>query len=157
MILHWTTISTVRLLNFRWPYKENRMFKPKDDLSKQLMRSIPKKMAALFDRMNLKQNTDYSSEFISWFVSPKYGWVTFTLPDAGDEIFKIEWTGHYLKPRNIQGTDKRFEHLTDNLEFLVSVERAIYSKLEKLIPKVENAVLKNANKLIAQRETGNES
>jgi hypothetical protein len=107
--------------------------------------------------MNLKQNIDYSSEFISWYVSPKNGWVTFTLPDAGDEIFKIEWTGHYLKPRTIQGSDKRFEHLADNLEFLVSVERAIYNKLEKLIPKIENEVLKNANKLIAQRETSNES
>jgi hypothetical protein len=132
------------------------MFKPKDDLSKQLMRSIPKKMAALFDRMNLKQNVDYSSEFISWFVSPKNGWVTFNLPDSGDELFKIEWTGNYLKPRNIQGSDKRFEHLADNLEFLVAVERSIYNNLEKLIPKIENSALKIANKLISQRETRNE-
>lgn len=109
------------------------MFKPKDDLSKKLLISIPKKLAALFDRMNLKQDHDYVCESVSWHVSKKMGWVKFTVTGF-DEDFMIEWTGNYLNPKTISGSDQRFEYLTDNLDFFVSVERAIYDALEKLLP-----------------------
>lgn len=109
-------------------------FSPKDDLSAQLLKSIPRKVAAWLD--NLDEDLSVPGDFgqLRWNFGTENGTIIY---GEGEDSIQIWWTGAVVDPSEVVGSDKRFENIVDNLDFFVEVEKLIYGELEKLQEKLD--------------------
>lgn len=102
-------------------------FVPKDSVSKQLLKSIPRKFVAWLE--NIGHDVIEEEEFgdLVWRLDLDKSWITI----LSREI-TVSWSGSPESPAWIAGSDPAFENIPDNMEFFVSVEKSIYDELEKM-------------------------
>jgi hypothetical protein len=107
-------------------------FEPKNDLSKELLRSIPRKVNAWLE--NLKQPITGPGELgpLRWNFGPDSGSIIYEDVDGMESYAQIIWHGPVNNIETIYGSDERFEDLTQDLSFFTTLEKNIYDELEKL-------------------------
>lgn len=102
-------------------------FVPKDAVSKQLLKSIPRKFVAWLENMGHDQIDEGEFGDLVWRVDLDKSWITI----LSREI-TVSWSGSPESPSWIAGSDPAFENIVDNMDFFVSIEKSIYDELEKL-------------------------
>jgi hypothetical protein len=122
-------------------------FVPKDSISKQLLKSIPRKFVTWMENIDHDQINKGKFGDLEWRVDTDKSWVTVLSRDI-----TVRWSGSHNNPSWIAGSDPAFENIVDNLDFFVSVEKSIYDELEKLqehyisLNATEIPILKSADK-----------
>ncbi len=111
-------------------------FAPKDNLSKQLLKTIPKKVVAWLDNLGISTHGDSQFGDLRWSFDIERSHIKLISPDIS-----ISWTGPADSPNWIAGSDQRFENLTENMDFFVHVEQSIYDVLEQLQLKMQEDAL----------------
>jgi len=109
-------------------------FYPKDEFSKTMLSSIVTKVSKWLQNMNEDSTGTYGE--LQWNYTPDGGTIIYA-NESKDRFIQIWWDVDPLSldtnsSVSICGSDKRFEDVTNNLEFFIAVEHAIYSELEKL-------------------------
>lgn len=102
-------------------------FVAKDGVSRQLLKSVPRKFIAWLDNIGFPTYGNDSFGDIVWSLDLEKSWVKVKSSDI-----TISWTGSASSPNWVAGSDPRFESIIDNMDFFVSVEKSIYDELEKL-------------------------
>lgn len=107
-------------------------FEPKNDLSAELLRSIPRKVNAWLE--NLKQPIMGPGEIgpLKWNFTSEGGSIIYDDVDGMESFAQIMWVGPLDKIEHVYGSDERFEDLTQDLAFFTALEKNIYDELEKL-------------------------
>jgi hypothetical protein len=122
-------------------------FYPKDAFSKTMLSSIITKVSKWLENMNEDTTGEYGE--LQWNYTPDGGTIIYA-NESKERFIQIWWDvqikyddnaeetlEHGGDPSggftvNICGSDKRFENVTNNLEFFTAVEHSIYSELEQL-------------------------
>lgn len=102
-------------------------FTPRDSLSKELLKSIPKKHYMWLANIGYPLYGNGECDGLTWSYDTDISWIK--IHSSG---IVISWTGAPDNPKWIAGSDSRFENIIDNIAFFVSVEKSIYDELEKL-------------------------
>jgi hypothetical protein len=96
-------------------------YKPKDELSTQLLVSIPRKVAVWLNRIGMKSSNGKFMD-LSWKISGQQSIIKIN-------DIEIRCNGKIDKLRNPHGTEPWFENLSANLDQFVELERIIYNVL----------------------------
>jgi hypothetical protein len=106
-------------------------WKPQDDLSLQLLNSIPKKVFSILDNLGEQVIGPGSAGQLRWNFDLSTGTIIYGNEDD-KTFFQIWWTGDPVHPTDIRGSDQRFRFLAHDLEFFIQIERCVYEEMEKL-------------------------
>lgn len=104
-------------------------FLPKDAISANLLKSIPRKIFHWLIRIGDDPLEGGKFESLTWNFSETGGSLVF---DSAPSRITISWFGNVDDITDIRGSDKRFCDITNNLEWFVGLENSIYVQLEKL-------------------------
>lgn len=122
-------------------------YKVKDEFSKMLVASIPKKVDAMLSNMGVKSMgegqicSEINNLSVYWNFSKDNGSLTLTGLESNEPL-DINFQGRPFNAHHIEISDERLTDISNNLEYFTKVENAIYNQLAYLQKKVEL----NANK-----------
>jgi hypothetical protein len=130
-------------------------FYPKDDFSKGLLSSIVKKTSKWLENLNQETSGEFGE--LGWNYTPDGGTIVFA-NESKDRFIQIWWdvvvafTQEDVGTISICGSDKRFEDITNNLDFFTAVEQSIYNELEILQQAVASKITRDTNSTVTAPE-----
>jgi hypothetical protein len=99
---------------------------PKTEFSKNLLKSVPRKVCAWLQLMNQESSGEYG--FLKWNFTPENGTIIYENNNVQD-FFQVWWN---IEDDSVAATDERIENLETNLSYFVTVEQKIYDELLQL-------------------------
>jgi hypothetical protein len=111
-------------------YTPLHVYAPKDTVSEELLKSIPKKVyfwvQSLVD--DIEQRDCFGN--LTWHFNDETSTIILGDQDDSENYVQIWWEGDAYNPINLCGSDERFEHIIDNMDFFSQLEENIYAELE---------------------------
>lgn len=121
---------------------------PKDDLSKQLLASIPRKVYLWLVHLSGEKIRNEHGEFeatgelstkvgnfgrLSWDFAGEQQCIIIEEDETGtEETVRIWWCEKAFNPTFVCGTEKWMEDISSNLDQFIQLERRIYDQIEAL-------------------------
>jgi hypothetical protein len=110
----------------------NTTYSPINEISENLLNSIPKKVYAWLDRLEIEDRHAGQVGDLMWDFTSDVQSICYGTPDSGSIHVQLWWEGDPLEPYNIRTNSIMLEDIPANIEFFTAAEALIYGAMEEL-------------------------